>query len=237
MVSKTTAVMRLRYSFSCLTSASGSAFSVIVVNPTMSENSIVAGTRTPRRRIVIAVRILQDLLHQILRNVTLQRAAGAHFLHAFQRVIEAERERRRWRETRPAPAPPGAADPRVVRRPRATPGKRPRSQSAAGSATERTADKSDAAPTPTAPAATTSDRNWSVAKCYGRNSRVQRGRDQPASGGPVPAYPDPSAWRENVVLDLRGRADHHDLVFEKGAARRNSPARVSRSKISQSGRG
>ena len=45
--SKTAAVMRLRYSFNCATSASGSAFSVRLVNPTMSENRIVAGMRTP----------------------------------------------------------------------------------------------------------------------------------------------------------------------------------------------
>ena len=47
--SKTTAVMRLKYSLSCLTSASGSAFSVLLVKPTISEKRIVAGMRTPRR--------------------------------------------------------------------------------------------------------------------------------------------------------------------------------------------
>ena len=45
--SKTTATIRVRYSFNCATSFSGSAFSVSVVKPMMSENSIVAGLRTP----------------------------------------------------------------------------------------------------------------------------------------------------------------------------------------------
>ena len=49
LFSNTAAVMRLRYSLSCFTSFSGSALSVMVVKPTMSENKIVAGMRTPRR--------------------------------------------------------------------------------------------------------------------------------------------------------------------------------------------
>ena len=80
---------RLRYSFSCLTSASGSAFSVSVVKPTISENRMVAGRRTPRRRAVKAVGVFENLLDEILRNVTLERPAGAQFLDAFQHVFEA----------------------------------------------------------------------------------------------------------------------------------------------------
>ena len=46
----------------------------------------------PAQTAVIAVRIVEDLLHEIFGDVTFERAPGPQFLHPFQDVFEQEGE-------------------------------------------------------------------------------------------------------------------------------------------------